>query len=40
MAKTDKDVAPSLWLWVGGFLTLAAIIAAIIGGYVYFHTAK
>jgi hypothetical protein len=40
MPKTDKDVASSLWMLVGGFLTSAAIIAAIIGGFVYFHSGK
>jgi hypothetical protein len=40
MPKTDKDVAPSLWKWVAGFLILAAVIAAIIGGLIYFYSAK
>jgi hypothetical protein len=40
MPETDKDVASSLWMSVGGFLISAAIVAAIIGGFVYFHSAK
>jgi hypothetical protein len=40
MTKTDKEVAPSLRLWVSGFLILAVVIAAIIGGLVYFYSPK
>lgn len=40
MPKTDKYVTPSLWMWLGGFLILAAAIAAVIGGLVYLYSPK
>jgi hypothetical protein len=40
MAKTNKQIAPTMWMWVGGFLILGAAIAAIIGGLVYFYSPK
>jgi hypothetical protein len=39
-AKTDKGVAPSLAGMGGWFPHPAAIIAAIIGGSIYFYSAK
>jgi hypothetical protein len=41
MSKTDKQVAPHAWAWVGGLIIAAGLIAAAIAGYFYFfHTAK
>jgi hypothetical protein len=41
MSKTDKQVAPHVWAWVGGLIIAAGLIAAAIAGYFYFfHTAK
>jgi len=41
MPKTEKQVAPSAWAWIGGALIAAALLAAVIAGYFYFfHTAK
>jgi hypothetical protein len=41
MPKTDKQVAPSARVWIGGFLIVVAFIAAALAAYFYFfHTAK
>jgi hypothetical protein len=41
MPKTDKEVAPHAWAWIGGALMAAAVLAAVIAGYFYFfHAAK
>ncbi len=38
MPKTDKDVAPSLWMWVGGFYDFSCNYRSVIGGLVYLYS--
>lgn len=39
--KTEKQVAPSAWLWIGALMMGAALVAGLIAGYWYFfHAAK
>lgn len=40
MPETEKKYAPSAWMWVGGFLIVAAVVAAIFALYVYQHSPK
>lgn len=38
MPKTDKDVAPSLWMWVGGSYDFSCNYRSVIGGLVYLYS--